>query len=80
MKKYNDLKMFAFVLTCSLLSLLLIAGCSYTQDVRKDGTVHDLEGVWTIVEFRGHTYVKWQGNGYYGGIAHNPDCICGNKE
>lgn len=53
---------------------LLAAGCDEPSAIPRRPTFE-----WSIVEFNGHTYVKWTGY-QKGGIVHDPDCKCSRDD
>lgn len=51
----------------------VLSGCGESSDdLQSAGTVERLN-------FDGHTYIKWA-VGYQGGITHDPDCSCNEKD
>jgi len=59
----------------AVLSLaFLAAGCDGPSTIPQSPTFG-----WSIVEFNGHTYVKWTGF-QKGGIVHDPDCKCSRDD
>lgn len=60
----------------SLIFALLLIGCNESAGRRENGKPD--YGTWEVIQFNGHTYVRWAMSGH-GNMIHDPDCRCNKK-